>query len=61
MAFSNLDLIQMSPILETDLAENLKPRITDLSDVVVVNSRNKIVMTNSVQEKGPDQIQLCGY
>jgi len=59
LAFSNLDFIPTSPISEMGSAENLKPRIADLPDVVVVNSRNKIVMTNPGQEKGecwlPDQ------
>lgn len=60
LAFNNLDFIPTSIIPETGLAENLKPRVADLPDVVVVNSRNKIVMSNPGQEKGecwlPDQV-----
>lgn len=59
LAFSNLDFIPTSLISETSLAENLKPRIADLPDVVVVNSRNQIVMPNFKQNKKecwlPDQ------
>jgi len=51
LAFSNFDFIRTSPISETGSAENLKPRIADLPDVVVVNSQNKIIMTNPGQEK----------
>jgi hypothetical protein len=52
LAFSNLDFIPTSLISKTGSAENLKPRIEDLNDVVIVNDRNKIVMTNPGQEKG---------
>lgn len=52
LGFSNLDFIVKSTIFETGSTENLKPRIADLNDVVIVNDRNKIIMTNSVQKKG---------
>lgn len=48
IAFNNLDLIRTSPVYETDSAENLNPRIPGLPDVVVVDSRDKITMSNPV-------------
>lgn len=50
LAFTNLDFIPTSPILETENLGNLKPRIADLPDVVVINSRNQLVMTNPTQK-----------
>ena len=44
LAFSNLDLIQTTPILEREF-EKLQPRIADLPDVVTLNSWDKIIMT----------------
>ena len=62
LAFSNLDSIATSPVYHTGSVKNLKPRIADTPDVVVVNSRNKIVMSNPAQEKRecwlPDQAFL---
>ena len=59
LAFSNLDFLSTSPISETGSAKNLKPRIADLNDVVVVNNRNRMRMTNPGQEERecwlPDQ------
>lgn len=56
IAFSNLDLIPTSPVYET---ENLRPRIPNEPEVIVVNNRNKIIMSNLGQEKRecwlPDQ------
>lgn len=60
LAFADLDFIPTSPIL-ADEFKNLKPRIPDIPDVVVVNvkPRDKIVMTNPLQDDGqcwlPDQ------
>lgn len=51
LAFSNLDFILTSPISETDSLKNLKPRIPGLPDVIVVNSKKKLVMTNLGQKK----------
>ena len=62
IAFNNLDLIPTSPVYETGSAKNLEPRIPGSPDVVIVNSRNKIIMSNPVQEKIecwlPDQALL---
>ena len=64
LGFTNLDVIATSPIFGTDSLKNLKPRIPDVKDVVVVNNRNrdKIVMTNLRPEKiecwMPDQALL---
>ena len=52
LAFTNLDKILTSPVYEMSSAKNLKPRIADLPDVVTVNFRNKITMTDPAQEKG---------
>ena len=51
IAFTDLDSIPMSSVYETGSAKNLKPRIPDSPDVIVVNNRNKIIMTNPVQGK----------
>lgn len=59
LAFLNLDLIPTTLISETGSTKNLKPRIADVPDVVVVKSRNKIIMTKPVPANGecllPDQ------
>lgn len=52
LAFTNMDKILTSPVYETSSAKNLKPRIADLPDVITVNFRNKITMSNPVEEKG---------
>lgn len=56
LAFTNLERIATSPVLS---AEDLKPRIADLPDVVVVNSRNKVLLKSQQQGKKecwlPDQ------
>jgi hypothetical protein len=64
LAFTDVDSISTSPV-DVDLtgsAENLKPRISGVSDVVVVNNRGKIIMSNPVQENQeywlPDQALL---
>lgn len=49
LAFTNLDFIPTSPIFELDSTKDLKPRMPKVPDVVILNSRNKITMT---QEKG---------
>lgn len=51
LAFTNVDLIATSPIFEMDSVKNLKPRMPEVPDVVVVNSRNKIIPINREQEK----------
>ena len=51
LGFTNMDKILTSPVSETS-AKNLKPRVSDLPDVVTVNFRNKITMANPAQEKG---------
>ena len=43
--------IPTSPVYETSSEKDLKPRIADLSDVVSVNFRNKITMTDPTQGK----------
>ena len=48
LAFSNLDFIQTSAV---DLREALKPRIPNTYDVVVVNNRDKITMSEPLQKK----------
>lgn len=50
MAFTNLDLLETSPIHIMGSIKNLNPRIPASNDVVVVNFRNKIIMNNPVQE-----------
>jgi len=58
LAFNNLDFIPTSPV---DVTKELKPRIPGVSDVVVVNNRNrdKIILCDPVQENQecwlPDQ------
>lgn len=56
LACNNLDFIPTSPV---DVMKELKPRIPGISDVVVVNNRNKIIMCDPVQENQecwlPDQ------
>lgn len=56
LAFSNLDFIPTSPV---DVTKDLKPRIPGVSDVVVVNNRDKIIMSEPVQKNQecwlPDQ------
>ena len=47
LAFTNLDLIPTSPV---DPMKDLKPRIADLPDVVVVNRRDKMIMSKGEQE-----------
>lgn len=48
LAFHNLDFIPTSPI---DVTKNLKTRIPGMSDVVVMNNRDKIIMSKPVSEK----------
>lgn len=48
IAFTDLDSIPTSPIYETGSAENIEPRIPSSPEVIVVNNRNKIIMTNPV-------------
>ena len=56
LAFSNLDFIPTSPV---DVTKGLEPRIPGMSDVVVVNNRDKMIMSKPVQENQecwlPDQ------
>lgn len=62
IAFTDLDSIPTSLVYEMGSVKNLKPRIPNSPDVVVVNNRNKIILTNSVQKKKecwlPDQALL---
>lgn len=51
LAFTNMDKILTSPVYETSSAKDLKPRVSDLPDVVTVNFRNKITMANLATEK----------
>ena len=37
--------------MKQGLAKNVKPSIPSSPDVIVVNNRNKIIITNPVQEK----------
>ena len=53
LAFNNLDFIATSPV---DVTTDLEPRIPGISEVVVVNNRNKIIMGEMVQE---NQNQEC--
>ena len=46
LAFSNLNSIPTSSVYEIGSTKNLKPRIPCSTDVVVVNSRNKIIMSS---------------
>ena len=56
LALNNLDFIPTSPV---DVTKGLKPRIPGISDVVVVNNRDKIIMRDPVKENHecwlPDQ------
>jgi len=56
LAFTNLDFIPTSPV---DVTKRLERRIPALSEVVVVNNRDKIIMRDSVKENHecwlPDQ------
>ena len=56
LAFTNLDFIPTSPL---DITKGITPRIPETTEVVIVNNRDKIVMTEPVQEKQecwlPDQ------
>ena len=56
LAFSNLDFIPTSPV---DVTKDLQQRIPGVSEVVVVNNRNKIIMSKPIQENQecwlPDQ------
>lgn len=47
LGFSNLDFIPTSPV---DLTKDLKPRIPGTSEVVIVNNRNRVIMSEPVQE-----------
>jgi len=47
LAFSNLDFIPTSPV---DVGKGLEPRIPGMHEVVVVNTRDKIIMSKPVQE-----------
>ena len=53
LAFSNLDFIATSPVNVRGLAKDLKPRIPGTRDVIVVNNRNKIRMSEPGQ-KNPE-------
>lgn len=53
LAYTDLDKLPTTPIDERIPAKSLKPRISDLPDLVTVNFRNKITMTTG-QEK-PEQ------
>jgi hypothetical protein len=50
LAFTNLDFIPTSPVDVMVSAKNLKPRIPDRSDVVILNNRDKITISQPVQE-----------
>ena len=56
LAFTNLDFLATSAI---DITEGIKPRIPGISEVVVVNNRDKMIMSNPMQENKecwlPDQ------
>lgn len=56
LAFSNLDFIPTSPV---DVTKDLEPRIPGMSEVVVVNNRDKMIMCEPEQENQecwlPDQ------
>lgn len=56
LGFNNLDFIPTSPV---DVTKDLEPRIPGISDVVVVNNRGKMIMSEPVQENQecwlPDQ------
>lgn len=56
LAFNNLDVIPTSPV---DVTKGLKPRISDISDIVVVNNRDKVILRDPVQKNHecwlPDQ------
>ena len=56
LAFTNLDFIPTSLV---DVTKGLKPRIPGISDVVIVNNRDKIILRDPVQENHecwlPDQ------
>lgn len=62
IVFNNLDSISTSSVYDTGLAKNLESRILGTPDVVVVNSRNKVILSNPVKEKIecwlPDQALL---
>lgn len=47
LAFSDLDFIRTSLV---DLTEDLKTRIPNIYDVIVVNNRDKITMSEPVQK-----------
>lgn len=47
LGFSGLDFIRTSPV---DLTEDVKPRIPGIYDVIVVNNRDKITMTEPVHK-----------
>jgi hypothetical protein len=47
LAFNNLDFIPTSPV---DVTKGFEPRIPGISDVVVVNNRDKMIMGDPVQE-----------
>lgn len=49
--FNNLDLIPTSPVHDMDSAKNLQPRILYAPNVVVVNSQNKMIMSELVKGK----------
>ena len=56
LAFSNLDFIPTSPV---DVTKGLEPRIADMHDVIVVNTRDKMLLSKPVRENQecwlPDQ------
>lgn len=62
IAFRNLDVILTSSVDIKDSVKGVEPRIPDMFDVVVVNNRDKIIMSNPVKENQecwlPDQAFL---
>jgi len=47
LAFNNLDFIPTSPV---DVTKEFKPRIPGISDVIVLNNRDKIILRDPVQK-----------
>lgn len=60
IAYSNLDLILTSPVDINESVNNFEPRIPGIPDVIVLNNRDKIVMTDHLQNNQkcwlPDQV-----
>lgn len=49
IALSNLDL-NLIPTSPVDLTKKLNPRVPGMSDVIVLNNRDKVVMCDPVQD-----------